>query len=180
MKAYIVAIVAIAGILFLASAMINQANAGHGGGHMGGHFGGGGMGHIGSMGHIGGMGHIGNAHIGHVGGGNMAHFRSGHIGGTHIAGLGGSSGNRWHGGSAWNGNNWHGHNGHGHNHNHFVNDHHRHHFDNRFVGVGIGWWPGYYSAYGYGSCGWLRRQAAITGSPYWWDRYYACVNYDYY
>src|SRR4029453_15815112 len=66
MKAYIVAIVAIPGILFLASAMINQANAGHGGGHMGGHFGGGGMGHIGSMGHIGGMGHIGNAHIGHT------------------------------------------------------------------------------------------------------------------
>jgi hypothetical protein len=23
----------------------------------------------------------------------------------------------------------------------------------------------------------LRRQAVITGSPYWWDRYYSCVNY---
>ena len=26
----------------------------------------------------------------------------------------------------------------------------------------------------------LRRQAIITGSPYWWDRYNACVGYDYY
>ena len=26
---------------------------------------------------------------------------------------------------------------------------------------------------------WLRRQDIITGSPYWWDRYYACVGYDY-
>jgi hypothetical protein len=23
----------------------------------------------------------------------------------------------------------------------------------------------------------LRNQAVITGDPYWWDRYYACVNY---
>ena len=29
----------------------------------------------------------------------------------------------------------------------------------------------------YGSgCEWLRRRAAYTGSGYWWDRYYACVN----
>src|SRR5262245_23170571 len=160
MKAHVVAIAAIAGSLFLAPAMIEHANAGpHGGG---------------------GMSHIVAAHVGHIGG-NMGHFRSGHIGGTQIAGMGGLNGNRWHGGSAWhgnNGNNWHGNNMHGHDHNHFAHNHHRH-FDNRFVGVGIGWWPGYYS-YGYGSCGWLRRQAAVTGSPYWWDRYYACVNYDYY
>jgi hypothetical protein len=36
-----------------------------------------------------------------------------------------------------------------------------------------------YTAYG-GDCYWLQRQAIITGSPYWWDRYYACVSYDYY
>ena len=36
-----------------------------------------------------------------------------------------------------------------------------------------------YTAYG-NDCYWLRRQAAITGSPYWWDRYNACVGYDYY
>jgi hypothetical protein len=23
----------------------------------------------------------------------------------------------------------------------------------------------------------LRNQAVITGDPYWWDRYYSCVNY---
>ena len=38
--------------------------------------------------------------------------------------------------------------------------------------------PGY-TAYG-GDCYWLQRQAIITGSPYWWDRYYVCVSYDYY
>ena len=41
----------------------------------------------------------------------------------------------------------------------------------------MGWWPGYYGSYGYGGCAWLRSQAVITGSPYWWDRYYSCVNY---
>ena len=72
MKSHIIAIAAIAGSLFLAPAMIEHANAGHGGGggHMGGHFGGGGM------------GHIGGALVGNIGGGNMGHFRSGHIGGT--------------------------------------------------------------------------------------------------
>jgi len=24
---------------------------------------------------------------------------------------------------------------------------------------------------------WLRRQAIITGSPYWWERYQACLYY---
>ena len=32
--------------------------------------------------------------------------------------------------------------------------------------------------YGYGDCGWLRRQAVITGSPYWWQRYQECLYYD--
>jgi hypothetical protein len=32
---------------------------------------------------------------------------------------------------------------------------------------------GYYD-YGY-SCYWLRRNAIATGSPYWWNRYYACT-----
>ena len=59
-----------------------------------------------------------------------------------------------------------------------INFVHNHHFNNRFVAVGLGWWPGYYD-YNYGGygCGWLRRQALITGSPYWWNRYYACANY---
>ena len=36
-----------------------------------------------------------------------------------------------------------------------------------------------YTAYG-NDCYWLRRQASITGSPYWWRRYNQCVGYDYY
>jgi hypothetical protein len=35
----------------------------------------------------------------------------------------------------------------------------------------------YVGGYGYGGCGWLRRQALATGSSYWWNRYYACVGY---
>jgi hypothetical protein len=38
--------------------------------------------------------------------------------------------------------------------------------------------PSYY-AYG-DDCWWLRRRAEITGSSYWWNRYYACIGYDYY
>ena len=130
---------------------------------------------------------------GHFGGGHMggAHFagrgwHGGHMGGAHFAGGGWHGGGRhvaWNGGhSAWHGNNWH-----GHNHNHFHNDHfaHNRHFHNRFnnhfVAVGVGWWPGYYSyGYGYGGCSWLYHQAQITGSPYWWNRYYACTGYSYY
>jgi hypothetical protein len=36
------------------------------------------------------------------------------------------------------------------------------------------WWPDYYA---YNDCWWLRRQARITGSPYWWHRYNYCVGY---
>ena len=38
--------------------------------------------------------------------------------------------------------------------------------------VFIGGYPYYY-----GGCYWLRRQAIITGSPYWWGRYEACRGY---
>jgi hypothetical protein len=34
-----------------------------------------------------------------------------------------------------------------------------------------------YGAYYYtGTCDWLRRKAYITGSGYWLDRYYACLD----
>jgi hypothetical protein len=57
---------------------------------------------------------------------------------------------------------------------------HRHVFDRddfrhrRFFvsNVFIGDYPYYY-----GGCYWLRRQAIITGSPYWWGRYEACRGY---
>jgi hypothetical protein len=61
-------------------------------------------------------------------------------------------------------------------------DHHGHHGRHgHFVG-GVwvwDWWPDYYGGdyYSYNDCLWLRRQALITGSPYWWSRYNACVGY---
>jgi hypothetical protein len=69
-----------------------------------------------------------------------------------------------------------------------FNDHDHHGHDNfhhgrhgHFVnGVWVwDWWPGYYGGdyYAYNDCWWLRRQALITGSPYWWSRYNACVGY---
>ena len=36
-------------------------------------------------------------------------------------------------------------------------------------------WYGAGLAYGYGGCAWLRQQALITGSPYWWQRYNSCI-----
>jgi hypothetical protein len=41
--------------------------------------------------------------------------------------------------------------------------------------------PFAYGYYGYSDgCSWLRRRALHTGSPYWWDRYYACIYGDVY
>ncbi len=39
--------------------------------------------------------------------------------------------------------------------------------------------PLIYGTYYYSECNWLRRRALRTGSPYWWDRYYACIDGDY-
>jgi hypothetical protein len=69
-------------------------------------------------------------------------------------------------------------------HDHHGHDHFRHGRHGHFVnGVWVwDWWPGYYGGdyYAYNDCWWLRRQALITGSPYWWSRYNACVGYGYY
>jgi hypothetical protein len=49
---------------------------------------------------------------------------------------------------------------------------HRH----RFVGVPLAYYG--YSNYAYydNSCYWLRRRALDSGSSYWWNRYYACLD----
>lgn len=52
-----------------------------------------------------------------------------------------------------------------------------HHFRNRFFVGAPFFYGGYYAYNGYGNCAWLRRQAIITGSPYWWERYQACLYY---
>jgi hypothetical protein len=51
------------------------------------------------------------------------------------------------------------------------------HFRHRNHGSFFAVAPFYYSDYGYADgCYWLRRRALYTGSGYWWNRYYACVN----
>ena len=83
------------------------------------------------------------------------------------------SGNGRHGNvQTWNGRhgNWQAWNGHDHDH-HF---HNRRFVNNVFIG-GYPYYDDYY--YGGGDCYWLQRQAAITGSPYWWNRYQACYGY---
>lgn len=62
-------------------------------------------------------------------------------------------------------------------------DHDNHHGRHRVWRNGAWVWlygPGYYAYdnYAYGdNCYWLRQQAYATGSPYWWDRYNACIGY---
>jgi hypothetical protein len=55
---------------------------------------------------------------------------------------------------------------------------HRHRHFRRGFAIGV---PlAAYGAYAYtSSCDWLRRKAYITGSGYWMDRYYACLDGDY-
>ena len=54
-----------------------------------------------------------------------------------------------------------------------IHHHHRHFRRGLVVGVPLA----AYGAYYYGSgCEWLRRRAIYTGSGYWWNRYYACVD----
>jgi hypothetical protein len=60
-------------------------------------------------------------------------------------------------------------------HGHKFARHHRY----RFVGVPLAYYG--YSNYAYAdnSCYWLRRRALDSGSSYWWNRYYACIEGDY-
>ena len=49
--------------------------------------------------------------------------------------------------------------------------HHKHH---RFFAFAP---YGYDYGYGYGDgCYWLKNRAIYTGSDYWWNRYYNCLN----
>jgi hypothetical protein len=95
-----------------------------------------------------GGGHHGGGHHAHHGGGGKHHYGGG---GRHYAHKGG---------------------GHGHYDRHGHYGHYRHYGNYGWYG-----WP--YFGYGYhgGGCGWLYDRAVATGSPYWWDRYYACIGY---
>ena len=52
-------------------------------------------------------------------------------------------------------------------HHSFLRHHHRFH-RHRFAFIGV--YPYYYGE----GCYWLKRRAIITGSHFWWRRYYAC------
>lgn len=141
---------------------------GHGGGGGGGHGGGGdGGGHLSGGGGDGGGGHArggdGGGHA--LKGGDGGGPKGGHLsrGGGDRDGKGSgrhAGGGDWKG--DWKGGGKHHHGKHGKNFRHFGSD--------IFVYGGGG--------YGYNDCGWLRRQAVITGSPYWWRRYQDCLYYD--
>jgi hypothetical protein len=62
----------------------------------------------------------------------------------------------------WNGHNW---------------DHHHSHHHNRLIARNVFIYGGGYGSGYYDDCYWLRREALITGSPYWWDRYNECQAY---
>jgi hypothetical protein len=51
--------------------------------------------------------------------------------------------------------------------------HHRHFRRGLAVGVPLAAYGAYYYT---NSCDWLRRKAYYTGSGYWWNRYYACLD----
>jgi len=101
---------------------------------------------------------------------------SGGWGGGHMSGhVGGWSGSRESHFASREGNLDHGQFNHGRHAMDHEHDHFHHRFvRNRFFFAGGGW-PYYYD-YGY-DCGWLLRRAHVTGSPYWWSRYNACVGY---
>jgi hypothetical protein len=141
----------------------NLILVGRGGGHGGGGHGGGGHGGGRGGGHGG----------GHWGGGG------GHHGGGHFAHGGGRG--HGHGGRAY-AHNWH-HGGGAHHASKGHRNNYAHNYNyRRYYRYGryrnYGWYGGAYaSGYRYGNCAWLRRQALITGSPYWWHGYNACVYY---
>ena len=156
---------ALALVLAAAAPTASFARGGFGGGGGHGGFGGGHMG-----------GGWGGGHMSSGWGGPHMAGRVGGLGGDHMAGRVGGWGGPRTSHFEHEGHVDHGHFDHGH---HFAMEHEHDHFHHRFVRNRFffagGGWPYYYD-YGY-DCSWLRRQAAITGSPYWWRRYELCVGY---
>ena len=135
-----------------------RGGGGHGGGRGGGRSFGGGH-------HGGGKAFSGGGHRG----GGKAYRGGGHRGGSYAYRGGKSHGYRGRGYAY--------HDGKGHkgkNHGHYNKGHYRYYRYGRYY-RNYGWYGPYVYGYGYGGCAWLRQQALITGSQYWWDRYYACI-----
>jgi len=135
-----------------AEGIVHQTAPGHRGG------GGGGVGR--GMGG-GGRGMMGGGHSG----GGRGMMRGGSGPGRGMVGRGHGGGPRMHSGPRGPR-----HAGPGRHHHHPR--HHRGPYRGFYYGGGV---PYYYGYGGYDDCGWLRRRALATGSPYWWSRYYACI-----
>lgn len=168
---------------------------GHSGGQGGGGRGGMGGGGGGGRAALGGGGGGGRVALGGGGGGGRAvssrsfsvgssHFKGGKMAGGNITG-GRSFSKHLNSGPGFKGhdrfvaNNWK--SGKHHDNNHLAmrdHDHNFNHFNRHRVfrnGVWISaYGPDYYAG---DDCWWLLRQAQVTGSPYWWSRYNACVSY---
>lgn len=188
MRTKLLAATALAGSLLLMPLMQGSAHAvslpsmnnpqsnvtlvAHGGGG-----GGGGGAHFSGMGGGGApMGHAMGGWGGHAMGGSGPHAMGGngpHMHGGNFAENGGRNFRRGNNGEFAE------HNGRAHE--HFAEgDHdfdHHHGNGHRVFRNGVWVWaygPDYYA---YGDCGWLLRRAEVTGSPYWWNRYDACIGY---
>jgi len=108
------------------------------------------------------------------GGHNKAFSGGGHRGGSYAYRGGKSQGYKGHG---YKGRSYAYRDGKGHkgkNYSHYNKGHYNRYRYGRYRNYG--WYGGAYAYnYGYGGCAWLRQQALITGSAYWWNRYYSCI-----
>jgi hypothetical protein len=147
---------------------------GRGGRGGGGHGGGGRGGGRSFGGHGGGKAFSGGGHRG----GGKAYRGGGPRGGSYAYRGGKSHGYKSHG---YKGRSYARHDGKGHkgkNYGHYNKGHYNRYYRYGRYYRNYGWYgPVVRYGYGYGNCAWLRQQALITGSQYWWDRYYNCVNY---
>jgi len=155
------------------------AGGGGGGGFHGGFGGAGGFGHgfgggfrsVGRGGFSGALRSTGGAPLaGNFRSTGTAGFGHGWIGGLHGTGVAGF-GHGWTGGLHGTGRAGFGHGLAG-------GFHGRGFHGRRFFGYGGNWFYPDYAydyGYGYGDCWWLRHEAIITGSPYWWSQYEACL-----
>ena len=120
------------------------------------------------------MAAVGVAAAAVIGGHSKAFSGGGHRGGSYAYRGGKSHGYKGHG---YKGRSYAYRDGKGHkgkNYSHYNKGHYNRYRYGRYRNYG--WYGGAYAYnYGYGGCAWLRQQALITGSAYWWNRYYSCI-----
>ena len=147
------------------SGLVDLARSDGGGGHGGGAGIRAGGGHGGTMSNRGGGGPSARTYSkGDYSGRSGGNFKAG----RGYAGKNWQGRKNWQGGKNWNGGkSWdHGNNWHGGSKYRYGKNYRRFYGSDIFVYGGTG---------GYYDCNWLWRQAQVTGSPYWWQRYQECL-----